>query len=376
MNLLYVCTSDIGVSSSLGIIKKIRAQILAFQNADYSVYFFYLKSNSVFVEHDDKKEFIEKVHFPVRDEVLRSIVRYLKRKELKIDWNYCRYPLADAAFIKLLKYVTEQGGKNIIEVPTYPYDQELSGSLTGDIVLLFDKTYQKKISKYVNIIASFGWNEPIFGIQTICIVNGVDVSTITPRKVIDHGDCINLLAVAGIRKLHGYDRVILGIYDYYKNGGSRQIHFHIVGDGDGLPDLRKLVNQYHLEQYVSIYGALQGKELDEIYDKADIVAEGFGTYHKGIAISSSLKSRECIAKGLPIISQGIIDVLTDRDSEFALHVKDNTSEVDILNIIEWYDRLRMQYQISELNERIHKIAVERCDINVTMKPIIQYMRDN
>ena len=61
MNLLYVCTSDIGVSSSLGIIKKIRAQILAFQNADYSVYFFYLKSNSVLVEHDDKKEFIEKV---------------------------------------------------------------------------------------------------------------------------------------------------------------------------------------------------------------------------------------------------------------------------------------------------------------------------
>lgn len=30
---------------------------------------------------------------------------------------------------------------------------------------------------------------------------------------------------------HGYDRLLVGLGEYYRNGGNRNIYYYIVGDG-------------------------------------------------------------------------------------------------------------------------------------------------
>ena len=50
---------------------------------------------------------------------------------------------------------------------------------------------------------------------------------------------IVLLAVATLAKWHGYERVIKGLYNYYADGGERNIIFNIVGNGEQNPILQR-----------------------------------------------------------------------------------------------------------------------------------------
>ena len=107
-------------------------------------------------------------------------------------------------------------------------------------------------------------------LKTLKVVNGTDVNSIAPiqpRK--DDGE-IHLLAVALFKKHHGYERIINGMNEYYKNGGKRIIKLYMVGDGPEIPMYEKIVKEYNLEDKVIFCGILEGAELDEIYNKCDI----------------------------------------------------------------------------------------------------------
>lgn len=82
-----------------------------------------------------------------------------------------------------------------------------------------------------------------------------------------------------MRRAHGYERCIQGLARYYQRTPDRRIEIHFVGEGEEKVYYQSLVSQLHLEDYVFFYGSQAGKELDLIYNKAD-VGLGFSAYIK------------------------------------------------------------------------------------------------
>lgn len=116
------------------------------------------------------------------------------------------------------------GTKIQIEIPTYPYDEELKDNLENKIVLFLDRAFRNKMKKYVDQIAVVSQDREVFGIPAVELKNGVNFDEIglavRNEKL---KDCINIIAVAGFAKWHAFDRMICGMGEYYQAGGNRKI---------------------------------------------------------------------------------------------------------------------------------------------------------
>jgi hypothetical protein len=162
--------------------------------------------------------------------------------------------------------------------------------------------------------------------------------------------------------------------EYYKNGGTRNIIFHMVGDGMAVPQYHKLVKEYHLEKHVIIYGNKSGAELDEIYKHSFIGLDGLARHRSGNMTNSSLKSREYTAKGIPFVSSVDID-FADKDWPYVMRVPQDETPIDMNKVIEFYDKVYGNRDCNEVAKEIRSYAESRCDMKVVMQPIIDYIKD-
>jgi hypothetical protein len=146
---------------------------------------------------------------------------------------------------------------------------------------------------------------------------------------------IHLIGVASMAHWHGYDRVIEGLHNYYSNGepGKKKVFFHIAGDNSNTESIRykELVKKYNLSNYVIFYGRKTGKELDIIYNRADIAVGSLGCHRISIKNLKTLKNREYCARGLPFFySETDVDF---EHKDFIFKVPANDSPIQIEEII-------------------------------------------
>ena len=106
-----------------------------------------------------------------------------------------------------------------------------------------------------------------------------------------------------------------------------------------------------------------------MFNQADVAVCSLGCHRKGIGLSSELKSREYIARGLPMISSTKIDILPD-DYQYIQYVPEDDSSIDIESVINFYNMLKRRESRQQQIKNIRTFAENNCDISVTMKPII------
>lgn len=295
------------------------------------------------------------------------------------DFIYIRTVLADKKYVAFLRDVRRKYPecRIMIEYPTFPYERE--HLKIGEIFfLLKDVIYRKKLNPYVNRFVTYSQDEKIWGVPTIKVVNGIDIASIKPMEPRSHSKReIHLIAVAMFQEYHGYERIIKGMSDYYKRNstGKRMIYLHMVGDGPEKKRYIELVNKLHLEDKVLFYGSKKGKDLDELYNKADLAVSSLGCYKLKIDWLSALKTREYLAKGLPMITGCRVDVLT-QDFPYFLQFENNSTTISVDGIVEFYDRLYDTMNSSEnMIANIRKFAEETVDMKVTMEPIIRFLNN-
>ena len=185
------------------------------------------------------------------------------------------------------------------KIPTYPFKNEYKGikSILGFIGMY----YLKHLHKYIDYIVTYSKDKEIYRIPTIITSNGVDLEKIKPKKESRSKD-INMIAVANFSMWHGYDRIIEGLNNYYKNDCKDNVYLYLVGSGEYLKVYQSLIKKYNLEKYVFVLGAKSGYELDFVYNKCNIAIDACGRHRSGVYYNSSLKGKEYCAKGLPIVS--------------------------------------------------------------------------
>lgn len=291
---------------------------------------------------------------------------------------YIRRPnVVDSIFIDFLAQLKERRVKIIYDIPTYPYDGELPSKK-----LKIDRKYRKELKRYVDLIVSpspITKGNKIFGIPFISIPNGVVVDHISVCQSMAYPDgAIHAIAVAGLSPWHGYDRFITGMHNYYRKGGKRNIVFHIVGGGASFPvyqQYKELIKKYALESHVILHGMKFGKDLDHIYNKCNIAVASLAFHRTDIYRSSALKTREYLAKGLPMYASTRIDILPE-DGEFVHYCSQDESPVDMDDFIGFYDCVYTEADsYITVHDNIREFARKTCDIRELMRPLMEYIAE-
>ena len=153
-------------------------------------------------------------------------------------------------------------------------------------------------------------------------------------------DVITLIGVAFMQKHHGYERLIRGLREYYRGKKEKRVELLLIGEGPEKASYQRLVRKYKLQNHVKFYSTKSGKELDAMYDMSDVALASFGMYKLGIYSKlSALKTRECLAKGMPIITGCSIDVL-DENYKYVKNFSNDAQIIDIEEIIAFFENIR------------------------------------
>lgn len=372
MKLLYLSTWDFTNEASDGVCKKIRSQISVFEKNEFDVDFIYIKDGKIIYRESGQERNIGSIGAVKKTPAYMKMYRRLKEKNY--DWVYNRYGMMDTFYYRVLKRLHRNGARILIEIPTYPYVKEIPDGLLYKVMIKWDKMYVNKLKNYVDRIATYTFDDEIFGIKTIKIKNGIDFSQIKLKEEKQPTGSIDLIGVAHLSKWHAFDRFIEGMHQYYANPENQLIiNFHVVGDGEELSVYKQLVHDFSLDEHVIFYGNQSGMALDEIYDKCDIAVSSLGLHRIGITEQASvLKSREYSAKGMPMISSIIIDIFKPGEYKYIHYFPQDDTPIDMLQIIQFYE---MVVKEGDIRSVIRDYAYGRCDQTVVSLPIVNYMKE-
>lgn len=265
-----------------------------------------------------------------------SIVKAIKGNNY--DFVYCRsYYNANPFTISLFSKIRKMGVKSVMEIPTYPYDNEYI-TFKMKCKLAVDRCFRHRLASIFDYIVTFSHDKYIFGQKTIQISNGVDFSAIKVKENLnDTEQSLSMIGVAEVHYWHGFDRIIAGMANYYKTNPTYKVYFHIVGNLTGEREKREIltpIETNHLNQYVIIHGAMYGDNLEEVFDAADFGIGSLGRHRSGIYDIKPLKNREYAARGIPF-------VFSENDEDFdnqpfVLKAPANDTPIDIQSLIDFY----------------------------------------
>lgn len=369
---LYIYTGNLEASHS-GVSKKIERQIIEFSKNNIEMTAVNLR----------KKLGVTGRIINLCPLIPGSFFNELNRKKKNIDFSnvdfiYIRKFTFDLFFLSLLFHLKKRHNikKIILEIPTYPYDNEYS-TIFRKLLLFKDKFSRFLWKRTFDRIVTFSEDSYINRVECINISNGIDMEGISLSEETssqDNTNSIKLVAVANFAYWHGYDRLIYGLKDYYdKDDLSKEVTLHLVGFGKELNKYKKLVEKLRLEDKVFFYGKKNKKELVQIYKDMDIAVDSLGRHRSNIWYNSSLKGKEYGANGLPIIS-GVRTEL-DKFTDYPYYYKFPSDEslIDIQKVVSFYHKIYKNSNRIKVKNEIYYFTKENFEFSVTFSPIINYI---
>lgn len=362
-----------GFSESNGISKKIRYQIDALRQCGLDVRTCYYEVHPNghrcwMVNGKLLYDFGTGIAAKLRKRIDFSPIRHYITEE-GIGAIYIRtYHNANPFTIQFVKRLKAQGVHTLLEIPTYPYDQEYQ-SYSETIQLTVDRIFRRHFCHYIDRIITFSDDEEIFGRPTLRISNGIDFRHIPLRHDPPSAqDGLHLIAVAEIHFWHGLDRLIEGLGRYYQQRPNYPVYFHIVGPLSGVREEQEIltpIHQYHLEQVVTLHGPLHGAELDALFDRCHLAIGSLGRHRSGITSIKTLKNREYAARGFAF-------VYSENDADFdhqpyVLRVPADESPINVESLVEFYRH-------QTLTPQAIRSSISHLSWSEQMKPIVQYLQ--
>lgn len=344
-----------GFSAESGISKKIHYQVKGIEQNGHEVYLCYYDFDS----SGNRCRYVNG-HI-IQNYGNGKLAAIRSRFQLDCIYNYCiknkinmvyvrSFMNASPVLIRLFKRIKSVGIKSVMEIPTYPYDNEVSGYCLNDIVSLqIDKLFRNQLAKQMEAIVTFSNADRIFGQRTIKISNGIDFDSIPLHQLdVKNDNEIHLIGVAEIHYWHGFDRIVAGMGEYYRNNpNGKIIYFHVVGweDNRGLSNngyhtLAQVAKQYGIEKYVIKHGRLFGKQLDEVFNECVFAIGSLGRHRSGITTIKTLKNREYAARGISFIYS---EMDSDFDNQiYVIKAPANDTPIEITDIIRYIDNCKVE----------------------------------
>ena len=370
MKFLYMAPVYIETDKPDGVAKKVLNHYHVFGQR-YDSWIGYYGKDGVVIRHGEQTKIMPYGNAHRRFALYSSLGKLVEKE--KFDAIYIRYPKSENSFIQLLKRMKNTGAKIVIEIPTYPYNGKSFRSVKTALIACVDYGYRTQLKKYVDRIVTYSDDDVIFGIKTIRTINGIVYDRVKLREYTPKKEKINMIAVATIWSCHGFDRIISGMEEYYRNGGKEEIRFNIVGNGPYAENYRKLLeNCSFVGNRVVLWGFQTGDVLDSLYNNANIAVNSLALHRMGLTKESTLKTKEYAAKGLPMISSYEVDAFDEAGNEkYVMRVEDSEDPVSVESIIDFYNRIYSE-SIESVSEEIRLASKKVCDMDVTLQGVMDY----
>ena len=336
MNVLFLVYH--GFSDASGISKKIHYQVKGLRENGHEVHLCYYD----FDPRGHRCRFIDDQ--VIRDYGTGKMAALRQRFDYDCIYEYCKlngiqfvyarcFMNADPILIRFFKRLKQIGIKTVMEIPTYPYDQEyLKSSWDIKLKLMIDRLFRNRLSKEMTAIVTFSDEERIFGQRAIRISNGVDFDSIA------------------------------GLGEYYKNTPDpRQVYFHIVGGvhpnerykaNEFHPGMQAIIDKYGIQDRIIFHGQLFGDALNEVFNQSCFAIGSLARHRSGITIIKTLKNREYATRGIPFI-------YSEQDSDFdnqpyVIKASPDESPIDVQQILDFIDH--HQFKPEEIRKKVDYLS--------------------
>lgn len=340
-----------GFSEVSGISKKIHYQVKGLRENGYEVHLCYydFDANGHRCRYVDDKV--------IKDYGTGTLAGLRQRIDFDCIYDYCKengiqfvyarcFQNASPFLIRFFKKLKKSGIKAVTEIPTYPYDQEFVGfPFMTRMNLKVDQLFRRSLYRQMNAVVTFSDADTIFGQRTIRISNGVDMDSIPLHNYQPSDDgSIHLIGVAEVHYWHGFDRLIAGLGEYYKNTPNpRNVYFHIVGgvwksemyDSMHAPGFSELMDKYGIRNRVMFHDQLFGEELNKVFNQSCFAIGSLARHRSGITYIKTLKNREYATRGIPFIYSEIDSDFEDKS--YIVKAKPDESPIDIQQIVEFIE---------------------------------------
>lgn len=305
MDILFVGKRSL--HESVGVAQKLEGQMRAFEALGHTVWHTDVDAQGCWLYGKGKKirlrgyrESLLRGLSPAWNHT-RGLLEAARYTAQRFDLCYIRKPLCDAIFVKALRIFSCRGIPVVMEVPTYPYDDELLSqkTLPAWAFLAIDRLYRRRAGGYLHRIATFSQDAQIFGVPTIRLENAVDVGSFPVHRPGDAAAPFTLISVSSMYFWHGLDRLVRGAAIAARNGLAFRLH--LVGDGPERETLRRMAADMGVEDAIIFHGEQTGPPLDRLFDGCHMAVSSLGSHRKNVFKSSELKNREYIARGIPLV---------------------------------------------------------------------------
>lgn len=339
-----------GFSEVSGISKKIHYQVKGLRENGYEVHLCYYDFDAQghrcrYVDDQVIQDYGTGFVAGLRQRIdYDCIYDYCKLNGIQFVYARC-FQNANPFLILFFKRLRQLGIKSVTEIPTYPYDQEFDTfSRQERLGLKIDQLFRHGLARQMSAIVTFSDADEIFGQRTIRISNGVDFDSIPLHHYQPIDDAIHLIAVAEVHLWHGYDRLIEGLGEYYKNTTSpRNIIFHIVGGIDPFdlygqgdyPGIQTLIDQYGIKDNVVFHGQLFGDELNNVFNQSCFAIGSLARHRCGITNIKTLKNREYATRGIPFIYSEIDSDFEDKP--YIIKALPDESPIDVQQMVDFIE---------------------------------------
>ncbi|WP_417776491.1 glycosyltransferase family 4 protein [Stutzerimonas xanthomarina] len=219
-----------------------------------------------------------------------------------------------------------------------------------------------KIIQYADESLWFSWGTLH---KTVKVGNGVNIDKDLPLTKSFWPDSeLRLIAVAQLASWHGYDRLINALALLKAIHPEFKVKCVIVGAGEELASLQSMVSKEGLKEQVTFAGMLTGNALDEVFEHAHVGVSSLCLYRKNVEEASDLKTREYMARGLPVLGVGK-DPDIDDNSPFRFLVRNNNDAKELAERIYEFSMIELPRSAD-----IRDFAEERLSLEGKLRSIL------
>ncbi len=357
-----------------GVVKKIRAQAIAFRKLGYQVDTLFTYNGGVVVESSRSSRLMPfKGWYPTVG--LKRQVMFLKTLATalpiaKYDVVYIRHHMATPLYNFMLKRWKRFHPKLqiVFEIPTYPY-KDSSDAFSFKFKLVIDDLSRSSLKKIGSFLTTYSKHTELFGLPAVPLCNGVDVHKIKRINTApEFKGKLHVLAVANLSPWHGYDRIIKGFKD---DQHAANTVFHIVGYGSEHAKLIELAETNKVKEHIRFYGFTDGDALSKLFQKAHIAVGSLAMFRLSLDYGSPLKLREYCARGIPFIF-AYDDPDFPESFPFAQQYLNDDSEITPTMLHSFYQSIKTVSSDIPLDMRAY--AQKHLTWDAKLKPVDAYIR--
>jgi len=190
---------------------------------------------------------------------------------------------------------------------------------------------------------------------------------LTPK---DFGDVISMVFLKGASmdaEYNGLDRLMKGMVRYQ---GHRKFTLTILGNHTAMEE--KIAEKMGLSEKVFFKRAIYGNDLNKELEHYHLGVGPLAVHRKGIKATSSIKTREFIARGLPFFIAHKDSELSGNPDCIPFHVvfEADESPIDLHRLEDFFERLN---HMPNYPESMLSVALRHLDYRVKIPKWISFI---